>query len=71
MTYISILITYSFVHLLSAASPGPNLLIVSRRYAASGSRKAGLLAVFGILCGTFIWSSATALGLGVLVSNYP
>ena len=38
---------------------------------ATFSRKAGLLAGLGILLGVLTWASATALGLGTVLANYP
>jgi threonine efflux protein len=68
--YIETLAIFALVHLLAAASPGPNLIIVSS-YPSTVSRKAGLLAAIGILLGVFTWSPATALGLGTVLAKYP
>jgi len=68
--YIETLAVFALVHFLAAASPGPNLVVVSS-YASTVSRKAGLLAALGILFGVLTWASATALGLGTLLANYP
>jgi RhtB (resistance to homoserine/threonine) family protein len=70
MDYLSILATFAVVHLLAAASPGPNLIIVSS-YASTVSRKSGLLAALGILFGVITWSTAAALGLGVVLTKFP
>jgi threonine efflux protein len=67
--HVEALAVFAFVHLLAAASPGPNLVVVSS-YAAV-SRTAGLLAALGILFGVLTWASATALGLGTVLANYP
>jgi threonine/homoserine/homoserine lactone efflux protein len=70
MTYAGILLTFAAVHFLAAASPGPNLIIVSSQ--ASGiSRKAGLLAGLGVVLGTLTWASITALGLGAVLVKFP
>ena len=70
MPELGILATFALVHLLAAASPGPNLIIVSS-YAAVGSRRACLLLILGILLGVLTWSSMTALGLGAVLARYP
>jgi threonine efflux protein len=67
--HIETLALFALVHLLAAASPGPNLVVVSSY--ATVSRKAGLLAALGILFGVLTWASATALGLGTALANYP
>ena len=68
--YIETLAVFALVHFLAAASPGPNLVVVSS-YASTVSRKAGLQAALGILFGVLTWASATALGLGTFFANYP
>lgn len=70
MTYAGILLTFAAVHFLAAASPGPNLIIVSS-HASSGSRKAGLLAGAGVVLGTLTWAFMTALGLGAVLAKFP
>lgn len=70
MTYTGILLTFAVVHFLAAASPGPNLIIVSS-HASAGSRKAGLLAGLGVVFGTLTWASMAALGLGAILATYP
>ena len=52
------------------ASPGPNLLAVAQTALASG-RKASLLVVVGIACGSTVWAAATAWGLGALFTAVP
>lgn len=70
MTHAGILLTFAAVHLMAAASPGPNLIIVSSQ-ASAGSRKSGLLAGLGVVLGTLTWASMAALGLGAVLAKYP
>lgn len=70
MSAIAVLSTIAAVHLLAAASPGPNMIVVVS-HAVSGSRLSGIQAGIGVLLGTLIWATATAFGLGALVSNAP
>lgn len=70
MSYASILLAFAAVHFLAAASPGPNLVIVSS-HASGVSRRAGLLAGLGIVLGTLTWASMAALGLGTVVAAHP
>jgi len=67
MNHIETLAIFALVHLLAAASPGPNLVVVSSY--ASSSRRQGLLITFGILIAVLTWSSATALGLVALLDH--
>ena len=68
MDTFEILLTFAIVHLLAAASPGPNLIVVSSYSAAS--RRQGLLVSFGLLLAVLTWASATALGLVALLSYH-
>lgn len=68
--YLSVLATFAVIHLLAAASPGPNLFLVIST-SATVSRRRGALVVAGILLAVLTWSSATALGLAAVISNFP
>lgn len=70
MTYAGILLTFAAVHFLATVSPGPNLIVVSS-HASGVSRKAGLLAGLGIVLGSLTWASIMALGLGVVLAEFP
>jgi len=69
METFAILATLAVVHLLAAASPGPNLVVVAA--AAHGSRRAGLLTVAGILLAVTTWLAMATLGLGIVLARYP
>ena len=66
--YLSALATFALIHLLAAASPGPNLFLVTST-SATVSRRSGVLVVAGILLAVLTWSSATALGLAAVISK--
>lgn len=68
--YLSALATFAVIHLLAAASPGPNLFLVSST-SASVSRRSGGLVAAGILLAVLTWSSVTALGLSAVISKSP
>ena len=70
MEYLPILLAFAGVHFLAASSPGPNLILVTS-HAVTYSYKAALMLSFGIVIGTFVWSSAAALGLGILITKFP
>lgn len=63
-----ILLIYG-VFLLQNATPGPNVLAVAGTSMASG-KKSGLAVSIGVACGTFTWSTASVLGLAVLIASY-
>ena len=56
------------VHLLAAASPGPDFAFVTRQSLVNG-RKAGLLASFGIALGLSIHIAYSAAGLAAVVAH--
>ncbi|MEM1409504.1 MAG: LysE family translocator [Pseudomonadota bacterium] len=56
--------------LAAQIAPGPNLAAVASVGLAQGRRPA-LFIVAGISSGMFVWSAATALGLGALIEAYP
>ena len=68
--YLGALATFAVIHLLAAASPGPNLFLVSSTSSAV-SRRSGGLVVAGILLAVLTWSSVTALGLSAVISKSP
>ena len=70
MTTLNILITLSAIHFVAAASPGPNFVIVGN-YAATHSRKYGLLAALGIILGTASWILLAILGVGAMMAAHP
>ena len=59
------LVTICGIWLVTVISPGPNFLATSQATLA-GSRRDGLLVVFGIGLGTTLWCTASLLGLGLL-----
>src|SRR5262245_25378404 len=70
MDSIGVLLSIAAVQLLGAASPGPTFMIVSSASIA-GSRRLGLLAVFGVLLATMAWALLAAIGLGVVIARNP
>jgi len=61
-------ITITALHLLAAASPGPDFILVTRQSLLHG-RKAGLLASLGIALGLSIHIIYSAAGLAAVVSH--
>jgi threonine efflux protein len=64
------LLAFALVHLMAAASPGPNFFLISG-LSGRTSRRAGLLAAVGITLSVIIWSSSAALGLNVFLDRNP
>ena len=58
----------TFVHLLAAASPGPDFAFVTRQSLVHG-RKAGLLASVGIALGLAIHIAYSAAGLAAVIAH--
>ncbi|MDB9952198.1 LysE family translocator, partial [Porticoccaceae bacterium] len=56
------------IHLLSAASPGPDFVLVSQQTLSNG-KKAGLLCSLGIALGLAIHIIYSSLGLAVVIAN--
>ncbi|KIT15307.1 LysE family translocator [Jannaschia aquimarina] len=56
--------------LAAQASPGPNLVAVASVALAEGRRSA-LYVVTGVASGMLVWSLATAMGLGALLTAFP
>ena len=52
--------------LIATASPGPAILAISGASLRQG-RRHGLALASGVTCGSWLWSSAAALGLGVVM----
>lgn len=64
------LIAFAFVHLVAAASPGPNFFLVSG-LSGRASRRNGVLAAIGITLSVIAWSSAAALGINIFLDKNP
>lgn len=58
------------VQLLAVMSPGPSFLVTVRT-AVARSRRDGLMVALGLGTGTFVWASATLLGLDALFRLMP
>ena len=61
-------VTITFVHLLAAASPGPDFALVTRQALISG-RRAGLLTSIGIALGLSVHIVYSALGMAALIAG--
>jgi len=61
-------IILTFVHLLAAASPGPDFVMVTRQTIVNG-RKAGLLCSIGIAAGLSVHITYSALGMAAIVAG--
>lgn len=68
MDFFQGLLLISSIHLLAAASPGPDFVLVSQQTMSSG-KKAGLLTSFGIALGLSIHIIYSSLGLAVVISQ--
>ncbi|APT92089.1 lysine transporter LysE [Corynebacterium phocae] len=68
MTF-SAFLTIIFANLLGAASPGPDVILITRL--ATKSRRHALAAVFGIITGVTMWVTLTVLGAAALLTAFP
>ena len=62
------LLIITAVHLLAAASPGPDFVLVSQQTLSNG-RRAGLLCSLGIALGLSVHILYSALGLAALIAS--
>lgn len=62
------LLLISSIHLLAAASPGPDFILVSQQTLSHG-KKAGLMCSIGIALGLSIHIIYSALGLAAIIAN--
>jgi threonine efflux protein len=70
MTTILLLLSLAAVDILSIASPGPNILLVTQTAVEHGRTRA-LLAVSGIMAGSMIWAALALTGLTALFEVLP
>lgn len=68
MAYLPHLLVLAGVWALVVMSPGPDFVVTMSR--AARSRRAGLAAAAGIVIGTAVWASASAVGLGIVLAHY-
>jgi len=68
MELIQGLILISSIHLLAAASPGPDFVLVSQQTLSNG-KKAGLMCSIGIALGLSIHITYSAFGLATVIAN--
>jgi len=68
MDLFSGLLLITSIHLLAAASPGPDFILVSQQTLSNG-KKAGLMASIGIALGLSIHIIYSALGLAAIIAN--
>ncbi len=68
MELIQGLLVITSVHLLAAASPGPDFVLVSQQTLSNG-KKAGLLCSIGIALGLSIHILYSAFGLAAIIAN--
>jgi threonine efflux protein len=60
--------TLALLHILAAATPGPNFIVVGHR-AAAVSRASGLLAVAGVTLATLFWVVLSLAGVSALLQQ--
>jgi len=68
MELIQGLLVITSIHLLAAASPGPDFVLVSQQTISNG-KKAGLLCSIGIALGLSIHILYSAFGLAAIIAN--
>lgn len=68
MDLVQGLLVITSVHLLAAASPGPDFVLVSQQTISNG-KKAGLLCSIGIALGLSIHILYSAFGLAAIIAN--
>lgn len=66
MSLWATLVQLSVLHILMAMIPGPNTVVVSY-VSARLSRRAGMMAVGGVVLGSAIWVTLSMFGVGVLL----
>ena len=62
------ILSFAFISLLGAMSPGPDFAIVTR-HALTGSRKAGLLASLGVATAVLVHATYCSLGVAVIIAE--
>lgn len=62
------LLIITSIHILAAASPGPDFVLVSQQTLSNG-KKAGLMCSIGIALGLSIYIIYSALGLATVIAN--
>lgn len=62
------LLVITIVHLLAAASPGPDFVMVSQQSLSNG-RSSGVLCSLGIACGLSVHIIYSAFGLAAVIAN--
>jgi threonine efflux protein len=70
MTSMTLLLSLAAVDLLSIATPGPNVLLVTQTAVKHGRVRA-MCAVAGILAGSLIWAGFTLMGLTAFLAVVP
>jgi threonine/homoserine/homoserine lactone efflux protein len=68
--HLSDILTFSFIMLLMALSPGPNMIYVVSRGVCQG-RKAGLISLAGVGTGSCIYMLSTVCGLTAILFAAP
>ncbi|MCB1390865.1 MAG: LysE family translocator [Rhodobacteraceae bacterium] len=68
MSLLPNFLTLAGMHLLMAMLPGPNTVVVSW-LSATRSRRAGLLAVGGVVAATLVWIALALFGVGALLNE--
>ncbi len=68
MDFIDAFLAVTLIHLLAAASPGPDFVMVSQQSLVRGKR-AGLLCSLGIALGLSVHITYSSLGMAALVSE--
>lgn len=64
------LLTLALLQLLAGISPGPSLVLVSS-FSASVSRAASIFVVVGVLLATTVWACVAALGMDIVLKQFP
>lgn len=68
MDFLHGLMVITIVHILAAASPGPDFVMVSQQSLSNG-RKAGILCSLGIALGLSVHIAYSAFGLAAIIAN--
>jgi len=70
MSFTMSLLTLGLIQLLAGISPGPSLVLV-RSFSASVSRTVELYVVSGVLLATTVWACIAALGMEIILTQFP
>lgn len=70
LSYLEALVTLATLHIVTAISPGPSVILVAHA-SAFDSRRSGLIAALAMGVGVSVWAAAALFGLGAFFTTNP